>query len=134
MVRPPASYACRVPAVRPRARDVGLRLGRLPPGSLNAITDVPGVRVGHASVIEGADVRTGVTAVVPHPGDPFLEKTPAAVFVLNAVMLWLTSALSGTLGLGFHVSGFWAAFWGALVVSIVSTLLSLFISKERERE
>ena len=54
--------------------------------------------------------------------------------VLNAVMLWLTSALSATLGLGFHVSGFWAAFWGALVVSIVSTLLSLFISTESEPE
>jgi putative membrane protein len=55
-------------------------------------------------------------------------------FVLNAAMLWLTSALSDALGLGFHVSGFWAAFWGALVVSIVSTLLSLLISAERERE
>ena len=55
-------------------------------------------------------------------------------FVLNAVMLWLTSALSGTVGLGFHVSGFWAAFWGALVVSLVSTLLSLFVSAEIERE
>ena len=48
-------------------------------------------------------------------------------FVLNGLMLWLTSALSAGLGLGFHVRGFWAAFWGALVVSIVSTLLSLFI-------
>jgi putative membrane protein len=55
-------------------------------------------------------------------------------FVLNAVMLWLTSALSNALGLGFHVSGFWAAFWGALVVSVVSTLLSLFVSAEIKRE
>lgn len=47
--------------------------------------------------------------------------------VVNGLMLWLTSALSGALGLGFHVSGFWAAFLGALVVSIVSTILSLFI-------
>jgi putative membrane protein len=47
--------------------------------------------------------------------------------VINGLMLLLTSALSDALGLGFHVSGFWAAFWGALVVSIVSTLLSLFI-------
>lgn len=46
-------------------------------------------------------------------------------FVLNALMLWLTSALSGALGLGFHVSGFWPAFLGALVVTIVSALLSL---------
>src|SRR5438445_13415035 len=45
--------------------------------------------------------------------------------VINGLMLWLTSALSSTLGLGFHVSGFWAAFWGALVVSVVSTILSL---------
>jgi putative membrane protein len=48
-------------------------------------------------------------------------------FVLNGLMLWLTSALSGALGLGFHVRGFWAAFWGALVVSLVSTILSLVI-------
>jgi putative membrane protein len=45
------------------------------------------------------------------------------LFVVNGLMLWLTSALSGALGLGFHVRGFWPAFWGALVVSIVSTLL-----------
>ena len=47
--------------------------------------------------------------------------------VVNGLMLWLTSALSITLGLNFHVSGFWAAFWGALVVSIVSTLLSVMV-------
>jgi D-aminopeptidase len=70
-------------ASRPRARDLGLRLGRLQPGALNAITDVPGVAVGHASVIAGQDVRTGVTAMVTHPGDPFDEKTVAGAFVLN---------------------------------------------------
>jgi len=48
-------------------------------------------------------------------------------FVLNALMLWLTSSLSSALGLGFHVSGFWAAFEGALVVSLVSTLLGILI-------
>jgi putative membrane protein len=48
-------------------------------------------------------------------------------FVLNALMLWLTSALSGALGLGFHVAGFWPAFFGALVVTIVSAVLSLFV-------
>ena len=48
-------------------------------------------------------------------------------FVVNALMLRLTSALSTTLGLGFHVGGFWAAFWGALVVSLVSTLLSILV-------
>ena len=48
--------------------------------------------------------------------------------VVNGLMLWLTSALAARLGLGFHVSGFWAAFWGALVVSIVSTILSMFVA------
>src|SRR5882672_7500354 len=48
-------------------------------------------------------------------------------FVVNGLMLWLTSAFSGALGIGFHVRGFWAAFWGALVVSIVSTILSMVI-------
>jgi putative membrane protein len=54
--------------------------------------------------------------------------------VINALILWLTSALSGSLGIGFHVDGFWAAFLGALVVSIVSILLSIFVrdvSQER---
>ena len=51
--------------------------------------------------------------------------------VINGLMLWLTSALSSTLGLGFHVSGFWAAFWGALVVSLVSLLLSMLIREPR---
>jgi putative membrane protein len=47
--------------------------------------------------------------------------------VVNGLMLWLTSSLSSALGLGFHVNGFWAAFWGALVVSIVSTILSILV-------
>jgi putative membrane protein len=51
--------------------------------------------------------------------------------VVNALMLWLTSSLAGTFGLGFHVSGFWAAFWGALVVSVISTLLSVAIRTDR---
>jgi putative membrane protein len=54
--------------------------------------------------------------------------------VINGLMLLLTSSLSNALGLGFHVSGFWAAFWGALVVSIVSTVLSLFIREPRDYE
>jgi len=54
------------------------------------------------------------------------------LFVINGLMLWLTSALSETLGLGFHVRGFWAAFWGALVVSIVNALLSLAIRTDQE--
>jgi putative membrane protein len=55
------------------------------------------------------------------------------LLVINACMLWLTSALSGALGLGFHVTGFWPAFWGALVVSVVSTLLGLVMAEGRER-
>jgi D-aminopeptidase len=68
---------------RPRARDIGLAPGVLPPGRHNAITDVEGVRVGHATLMKGEDVRTGVTAVVPHGGNVFQEKAPAAVFVGN---------------------------------------------------
>jgi D-aminopeptidase len=68
---------------RPRARDLGIAVGVLPPGPLNAITDVAGVRVGHTTVIRGESVRTGVTAIVPHDGNPFQEKVPAAVFVGN---------------------------------------------------
>jgi len=49
---------------RPRARDLGIEIGDIKPGPQNAITDVPGVRVGHVSLIEGEDVRTGVTAIV----------------------------------------------------------------------
>ena len=60
---------------------------------------------------------------------PFLIVTLGLfTFVLNGLMLWLTSAISDALGLGFHVDGFWAAFLGALVVSVVSFLLSLFVA------
>ena len=69
---------------RPRARDLGLAPGVYPPGPLNAITDVAGVRVGHTTLIEGDDVRTGVTAVVPAEGNLFQDKVPGAVFVGNA--------------------------------------------------
>lgn len=68
---------------RPRARDIGLVVGVLPPGRLDAITDVEGVRVGQVTLIRGGDVRTGVTAVLPHAGNLFREKVPAAVFVGN---------------------------------------------------
>ncbi len=70
-------------AERPRARDLGLVVGILPPGPLNAITDVEGVRVGHATVVEGDSVRTGVTAIVPHGGNVFRERVPAAIHVGN---------------------------------------------------
>ena len=69
---------------RPRARDIGLAPGVLSPGPLNAITDVAGVRVGHATLIVDDTVRTGVTVVVPHPGNVFQDKVPGAVFVGNA--------------------------------------------------
>ena len=69
---------------RPRARDIGLAPGSLSPGALNAITDVPGVRVGQTTVIEGTSIRTGVTAILPHGGNLFQSKVPGAVFVGNA--------------------------------------------------
>jgi D-aminopeptidase len=68
---------------RPRARELGIVVGVLRPGKLNAITDVAGVRVGHATVIREDHVRTGVTAIVPHGGNLFLEKVPAAIHVAN---------------------------------------------------
>src|SRR5207244_5687618 len=58
-------------------------VGVLPPGPLNAITDAAGVRVGHATLVRGEDVRTGVTAILPHAGNLFREKVPAAVVVGN---------------------------------------------------
>src|SRR5215813_12849063 len=69
---------------RPRARDVGIIVGVLPTGSFNAITDVPGVRVGHATLNRGDKIRTGVTAILPHGGNLFREKVAGAVFVGNA--------------------------------------------------
>lgn len=65
-----------------RARDYGLICGSLPPGPLNAITDVSGVTVGHRTIREG-DIRTGFTAVLPHGGDLFREKVRAGVEVIN---------------------------------------------------
>ncbi len=69
---------------RPRARDIGLIVGILPAGPDNAITDVAGVRVGHATLIRGDNVRTGVTAIVPHDGNLFQLKVPAAIHLGNA--------------------------------------------------
>ena len=71
------------PAPRPRLMDHGIGIGVLPRGPLNAITDVADVRVGHATRWEGDSVRTGVTAVLPHPGNLFREKVPAAIHVAN---------------------------------------------------
>jgi D-aminopeptidase len=69
---------------RPRIRQLGIEPGILQPGPLNAITDVEGVRVGHRTLIEGEGIRTGVTAIVPHDGNVFQTKVPAAVFPANA--------------------------------------------------
>lgn len=70
--------------VRPRIRDLGVEIGVLSPAPLNAITDVAGVRVGQTTLIRGENVRTGVTAILPHGGNLFREKVPGAVFVGNA--------------------------------------------------
>lgn len=79
-----ATAAVSAQSERPRAREIGLAPGVFAPGPLNAITDVSGVSVGHATLIEGDAVRTGVTVVVPHAGNVFQDKVPGAVFVGNA--------------------------------------------------
>lgn len=70
-------------ASRPRAREAGVVVGILPTGTQNAITDVPGVKVGHATVIQGDSVRSGVTAIIPHGGNLYTEPVPAWIFVGN---------------------------------------------------
>src|SRR5437762_462405 len=76
-VAPPPS------AARPHLRDLGVTIGTFPTGPLNAITDVPGVRVGQTTLIRGENVRTGVTAILPHGGNLFRDKVPGAIFVGN---------------------------------------------------
>ena len=68
---------------RLRASDLGLKVGILPTGPLNAITDVAGVEVGHTTIINGDKVRTGVTAVLPHSGNLYRDKVPGGIFVGN---------------------------------------------------
>ncbi|MBU1187375.1 MAG: P1 family peptidase [Acidobacteria bacterium] len=70
-------------AERPRVREFGIKIGVLPTGPLNAITDVEGVKIGQVTLILGDSIRTGVTAILPHGGNIFQEKVPAAVFVAN---------------------------------------------------
>ena len=70
-------------AQRARARDLGVKPGVFAPGKLNAITDVAGVRVGQTTVVEGDSVRTGVTAILPHGGNLFTDRVPAALHVGN---------------------------------------------------
>ena len=78
-----ASAQSTTPNTRPRARDLGLKIGVLPTGPLNAITDVAGVEVGQTTIIRGDDIRTGVTAILPHRGNLYREKVPGAIFVGN---------------------------------------------------
>lgn len=66
-----------------RARDLGIKIGILAPGTNNAITDVDGVKVGHFTLIKGDDIRTGVTAILPHTDNIFQEKVPAAIYIGN---------------------------------------------------
>ena len=80
---PPSLPATIRPATNPRARDIGLRIGVMTPGPWNAITDVPGVKVGQTTLVRGDSVCTGVTAILPYDGNIFQQKVPAAVFVGN---------------------------------------------------
>lgn len=66
-----------------RARALGIGPGVLPPGPLNAITDVDGVRVGHIALVEGSDIRTGATAILPHDGNLLQDRVPAGLSVAN---------------------------------------------------
>ncbi|MFT4257143.1 MAG: P1 family peptidase [Pseudoxanthomonas sp.] len=68
---------------RPRARDAGVVIGTMQPGARNAITDVEGVGIGHATLSEGTRLHTGVTAIVPHAGNLYRQRVPAAIVVGN---------------------------------------------------
>ena len=86
------------PDGRARGRDLGVAPGVLPTGPRNAITDVAGVRVGQATRIEGDSIRTGVTAILPHGGNAYLERVPAAVVVGNGFGKLLGSTQVNELG------------------------------------
>lgn len=117
MTLPPASDAAdgKGDGGRKRIRELGIAIGTLAPGPLNAITDVDGVRVGHVTLNRGegklqpgkGPVRTGVTAILPHGGDLWNEKVPAATFVLN--------------GTGEMTGSIWIETQGALEVPILLT-------------
>lgn len=83
---------------RKRARELGIAPGILPAGNWNAITDVQGVRVGHVTLIEGEDICTGVTAILPHDGSLFQEKVPAGIVVGNGFGKLLGSTQIDELG------------------------------------
>jgi D-aminopeptidase len=79
----PAATADSNNKAKKRAREFGIKIGILEPGPLNAITDVKGVSVGHFTLVEGDNIRTGVTAILPHDGNIFREKVPAAIYIGN---------------------------------------------------
>jgi D-aminopeptidase len=83
---------------RPRAREAGIIFGILPTGPLNAITDVAGVKVGQVTLVEGATVRTGVTAILPHGGNLYQDKVPAGFAVGNAYGKFMGSTQIKELG------------------------------------
>ena len=83
---------------RPRASDLGLSPGSLQSGPLNGITDVPGVLVGQTTIREGENVRTGVTAILPHGGNIFQDKVPAGFAVGNAFGKFMGSTQVKELG------------------------------------
>lgn len=83
---------------RPRVRDLGVEVGIFRPGTANAITDVAGVKVGHVTLRQGENIRTGVTAILPHGGNLFQEKVPAAFFVGNGFGKFIGSTQVEELG------------------------------------
>ena len=85
-------------AQRPRAREAGIAIGILPTGPLNSITDVAGVRVGQVTIVEGANIRTGVTAILPHAGNLYQDKVPAEFAVGNAYGKFMGSTQVKELG------------------------------------
>src|ERR671910_1383380 len=70
--------------MRRRLRELGYAVGRFPTGELNALVDVPGVLIGHRTIVEGDRVRTGVTAILPHGGNLYEEKVLGAYYAVNA--------------------------------------------------
>ncbi len=94
----PAAGVAQQPPARARARDLGIWPGTLTPGTYNAITDVAGVRVGQVTVEEGDSVRTGVTAILPHGGNLFMDRVPAAIHVGNGFGKLLGSTQVAELG------------------------------------
>lgn len=76
-------YNASLSAQNRRPREYGITIGILTPGVQNAITDVEGVQVGHTTLLEGDSIRTGVTAILPHPGNVYQQKVPAAMYIGN---------------------------------------------------